>query len=161
MPLLPLCHQPSTASLQPPLSSKQSLLQPNHCALPLASHCCYPPLPLHTCWLLFFVIVVSAVVAPLPRTVHRVSSAAVVLHLICIVLHLILPLSLVCRCTCCALVDCWLLLVAAPLLPLCHHSCCLSLVIICHVICRGGALCTKTNMQVGWLQGYFFYPASR
>jgi hypothetical protein len=82
-PLLPLRHQPSTASLQPPLSSKQSLLQLNHHALPLASHCCYTPLPLHTCWLLFFVIVISAIVAPPPPTVHCVSSAAIVLHLIC------------------------------------------------------------------------------
>jgi hypothetical protein len=35
-----------------------------------------------TCWLLFFVIVISAVVAPLPQTIHHISSAAVVLHLI-------------------------------------------------------------------------------
>ncbi len=81
-PLLPLCHRPSAASLQLPSSSKQSLLQLNHRALPLASHRCYPPLPPHTCWLLFFVIVVSAIVAPLLPTDHGVSSAAVILHLI-------------------------------------------------------------------------------
>ncbi len=81
-PLLPLRHQSSVACLQPPLSSKQWLLQLNHCALPLASRHCYPPLPPHTCWLLFFAIVVSAVVAPLPPIVHRFSSAAIVLHLI-------------------------------------------------------------------------------
>jgi hypothetical protein len=48
-PLLPLRHQPSTMSLQPLLSSKQSLLQLNHHTLPLASCCRYPPLPPHTC----------------------------------------------------------------------------------------------------------------
>jgi hypothetical protein len=48
-PLLPLHHRPSAASLQPPLSSKQSLLQLNHHAPPLVSHHCYPSLPPHTC----------------------------------------------------------------------------------------------------------------
>jgi hypothetical protein len=48
-PLLPLRHQPSAASLQPPSSSKQSLLQLNHRAPPLAIRRCYPSLPPHTC----------------------------------------------------------------------------------------------------------------
>jgi hypothetical protein len=43
-PLSPLCHRPSAASLQPPLSSKQSLLHLLHRAPPFASHRC--PLPL-------------------------------------------------------------------------------------------------------------------
>ncbi len=68
-----------------------------------------PPLPPHICWLLFFVVVVSVIVAPLPQTIHCVSSAAVVLHLIrrCPQPHPTIVTS--CRCACCALVDCCLL----------------------------------------------------
>jgi hypothetical protein len=83
-----------------------------------------------------FVIVVSTVVAPPPLTVDACQSLYPLrLFSRCLpaVLHLILPSLLVRRCTCCALVDCCLPLVTAPLLPLRHHIC-LS-VDICHWVC--------------------------
>jgi hypothetical protein len=72
-----------------------------------------------------------------------------------VVLHLILPPLLVHRCACCALVDCCLLLVAVPLLPLRHpHSCCLSVVVMLfagvpHYVQR--QTCNYSD-----LPGYFF-----
>jgi hypothetical protein len=120
---------PPTQPLRPasPQPLSLSAFASAHLLIVVFCHCCR-----HRC---------SPSTADRPQPPSSSTSSAVVLHLI-------LPSSLFCRCACCALVDCCLLLVAAPLLPLRHHSCCLSVVIICHVICRGAASCTKTNMQV-------------
>jgi hypothetical protein len=109
----------------------------------------------------FFVIVVSAVVAPRPPTV----VACPLPHLLRlfsrrlpVLLHLILPPLLVRHCTGCALVDCCFLLVAALWLPLNHRSC-LSIA-ICHAVCRGAALMYKTVNAIGviFYPGIFFLP---
>ncbi len=103
-----------------------------------------------------FLLLLLALLAPL---CHWPSATSLQLPLSstssAAILHLTLPSPLVCHCTCCALVDCCLLLLAAPLLPLRIHSCCLSIV-ICHVVCRGATLCMKTNSD---LPRYFIFES--
>ncbi len=121
---------------------------------------------LHLCCRTFvnccFLSLLSALLFPLRHrpyllvlcSIRRVSSAAVVLHLI-------LPLLLVCHCACCALVDCCLLLVAALLLllPLHHHSCCVSVVVMLFAGCR----IMYKNKHAGRVifQIFFLNPATR
>ncbi len=140
-----LRHCTTVAPLPPPLCPASC--QPSSSSASAATHI------LHLCCRTFvdycFLLLSSASLLPLCHqlqllvrcSISRVSSAA-------IILHLIRPSLLVCRCACCTLVDCCLPLVAAPLLLLRHHSCCLS-VVICHVVCRGATVCTKMNIQVG------------
>jgi hypothetical protein len=137
MKLFLLCH--CTTFVPPPQPLRPASRQPlSFFASAAAQVLC---LCRHTFADCCFLLLLSALLSLVLCSIYRVSAAVVVLHLI-------LPLSLVCCCACWALVDCCLLLVVTPLLPLCHHSCCLS-VVICHVVCRGAALCTKMNMKAG------------
>ncbi len=120
-----LCRCTTVAPPPPPL--RPASHRPSYSSASAAAHvlCLCRSTFFYCC----FFLMSSASMSPLHHrpyllvlcSIRHISSDAVV--------HLILPLSLVCRCACCALVDCCLLLVAAPLLPLHHHSCCLSIVV--------------------------------